>query len=841
MEEDNPPPLSRLEVLRGLRVSTGEGVWATAWATLTGGVFQIGFALQLGATPLVLGLLAGLPAIVGLLQLPASLFGERLPQRRPFIALSAILGRLLWVPIALLMFVLPPHVALPVFLVLLTVSSALLTIVVPAWTSWMSDLVPAGSRGQYFARRSTLAGLVSMLLPLPAAAFLDLAVKRNAFAPRVGFAALFLLSAGAALASFWFLRHQPEPPRTRAEGGEKPGLHTLAAPLADRNFRPFLWFAALMVCGQTLAGQFFTAWQLDKAALNLPYLVVQILGAVAAGAGLLSTPIWGYLNDKYGSRPLLAIASGGVIVAPLLWLLTTPGPRAFWVNIALIVLINLCSGVSWGGVGLAQFNLLLANSPGHARATYVAMFSAATGVLGGVSPVVGGFLMTVLHDFHFAAGPVVFNNYKVLFALTALIRVGCLFLLTRVPSGNEEKSTRYVLEQLKHARRPVTSFLTLRRLSRPNDEETRREAVHDLADLRTPLAVEELAHALDDVSLSVREGAARALGATGDVRAVPALVEKLTDPAAQIGELCAEALGQIGSREATSDLMASAQGPDAGVRVASLRALARLADPFALPVVIAALDPVHATRCEAACAALSAMAPHLSQTEAASALPRLGYLLSQEVDRGMRLAAARALARLAEGGATLPNARFVWDTLSGRMAEEADRSVVAQEAVALQKWGTPAEKNAGDVIAVLLPVLSLPGMSGLAYKQALEAVADTGLVHGAFYPYLGLAPLHFDETLSRLVGDITKRTSGGGKDHPPLAGVLEAFGKGDFSRAVQTLAGVVSLSEKRDSAAVAPFVVLEALASRAQKADTESTRPEEVLLAALLLRDGLTL
>ncbi len=834
------PPLTRLDVLRGLRISTWEGVWATAWTVLTGGAFQIGFALQLGATPFVLGLLAGLPAIVGLLQLPASIYSEKLPSRRRFIAVSSGTGRALWLLIACLPFVLPAAGALWAFLLFLTVSSALLTIVVPAWTSWMSDLVPASSRGQYFARRNTLAGLVTMILPLPAAAFLDLAVKRDLFAPRLAFAVLFVLGVCAAVGSFVMLTKQPEPPRAihqTEDGGDQSkarGLRALLEPLSDTNFRPFLWFAAAMVCGQTLAGQFFTAWQVDKAALNLPYFLVQVLGAVASGASLLSTPIWGYLNDKYGARPLLAIASVGVIVAPLIWLLTVPSPRALWANVALIVLINIFSGVSWGGVGLAQFNLLLANSPDRARSTYVAMFSAATGVLGGLSPVVGGLLMTRLEGLQFALGPIVFNNYKILFLLTALVRVGCVFLLKRVPSGSDGRSTRYVLEQLRNARKPVTSFLTMRRLTRPNDAETRLEAVEDLADLRTPLAVEELAYALNDVSLPVREGAARALGATGDIRAVPYLIEKLNDPAAQIGELCAEALGQIGSRDATPALMAAGSGPDAGVRVAAFKALARIADPNALSVIILALDTLHPTTCEAACSALAALAPQLGPNEAQAALPRLGYLLSQEVDRGMRLASARTLARLAGVGAREADARVVWKTLSGRVESEPDPSVAAQEAVALQAWASASGKTAPVVAAQILPILNRADMHGLAYKQTLEAVADAGLPDGTFYPYLSLAPENYDETLHRMVGEINRRAGSPNGQAVP-ATVLETFGTGDYASALHLLVESVE-STGRDTASATPArTVLFALE---QSKRASSVRPEEVLLAALLLRDS---
>jgi hypothetical protein len=130
--------LSRLDVLRGLRVATWEGIWATVWVTLTTGAFQIGFARYLGANDFTLGLLAGLPAAVGLLQIPASLLVERRgASRKSLVAFPALAGRLCWLLILLIpfLFAAPGAAAVAAFVVVLTVSSALLTTAVPAWTS----------------------------------------------------------------------------------------------------------------------------------------------------------------------------------------------------------------------------------------------------------------------------------------------------------------------------------------------------------------------------------------------------------------------------------------------------------------------------------------------------------------------------------------------------------------------------------------------------------------------------------------------------------------------------------------------------------------------------------
>ena len=826
------PPLNRLDILRGLNISTWEGVWATIHSVLTTGAFQIGFALLLGASPFALGLLAGLPAVVGLLQLPASVLTERRGERRRFVAACSFPGRLSWLLILLIPFVLPRPFQLPAFLVLLTVSSALMTFCVPAWTSWMSDLVPTASRGQYFARRNMVAGIVTMLVPLPAGAFLDQSVKYHRFDARLGFGVLFAVACLAAVGSFVLILRQPEPPSRPRPDAPSP-LQSLAAPLADPNFRRFLLFAGVTVFGQTLAGQFFTAWQVDKKALALPYLTAQVLGAVAAGAGLFSTPLWGYLSDKYGSRPVLSLASGGVIAAPLLWLFTLADPHAFWRNVALIVTINLCSGASWAGVGLAQFNLLLGIAAPQSRATYTAVFSAVTGTIGGISPVIGGLLMVALEPVAFHAGPIAFNNYKILFFVTALIRIGCLFLVGRV-TDTDSRSARYVIEQLVSAK-PMSSYRSLRRLSRPVAEHERIRAVDKLADLRSPLAVEELVTALDDVSPDVRESAAQALGAIRDARALPALIAKLSDPAAGIGELAADALGRIGDPMAAESLAAVVLGPDARVRVAALRALSHLpgaaGQPSVAEAMLRSLNPAHPTACEAACAVLTALGTTLPQDTAHRALPRLLYLLSQEVDRGMRLAAARALETLAPLVADVPD---VFDTLRERLAQETDPAVMAQEADTLESVGRAAGQSTETLLTALLPVLAHSSVRGLAYKQALEAIADVGLAPGTFYPYLGMNEMARDQAFSRLLSEVSRRVKAEAhspaEDKTPSA--LEAYLNGAYDDCVYHLALTAMKTPLPSSASLV-------LASLNHSASTHTVHAEEAVLGVLLLHESL--
>jgi len=63
--------LSEAEREQGLRMVIRDGLATQAMVTLTGGVFLVAFALLLGASNTVIGLLAAIPALAELIQIPS--------------------------------------------------------------------------------------------------------------------------------------------------------------------------------------------------------------------------------------------------------------------------------------------------------------------------------------------------------------------------------------------------------------------------------------------------------------------------------------------------------------------------------------------------------------------------------------------------------------------------------------------------------------------------------------------------------------------------------------------------------------------------------------------------
>jgi hypothetical protein len=69
-------------------------------ATLTSGAFLAAFALQLGAPNLMIGLLAAIPPIAQLIQIPGILLVERIRKRRAIAIITASLSRVFLLLIA---------------------------------------------------------------------------------------------------------------------------------------------------------------------------------------------------------------------------------------------------------------------------------------------------------------------------------------------------------------------------------------------------------------------------------------------------------------------------------------------------------------------------------------------------------------------------------------------------------------------------------------------------------------------------------------------------------------------------------------------------------------------
>ena len=89
---------------RGRRALVRDAAWATTAGSLYGGVILVGFALELGASAFIIGLLAAIPFLAQLAQAAAIPLVERVRQRRKITLVSVTVARTLILGLALIPF-----------------------------------------------------------------------------------------------------------------------------------------------------------------------------------------------------------------------------------------------------------------------------------------------------------------------------------------------------------------------------------------------------------------------------------------------------------------------------------------------------------------------------------------------------------------------------------------------------------------------------------------------------------------------------------------------------------------------------------------------------------------
>ena len=141
------------EVQSGLQALLYDGICAQVMGVFTGGAFLVAFALLLGASNVVIGLLAAIGPLTQILQIPAIFLVDRTGLRKTLVVLNSFVSRLFWLVVAVLPWVVPAEQRVSVLLLCLFLYFGLGTISGCAFNSWMRDFIPERIMGSYFGKR----------------------------------------------------------------------------------------------------------------------------------------------------------------------------------------------------------------------------------------------------------------------------------------------------------------------------------------------------------------------------------------------------------------------------------------------------------------------------------------------------------------------------------------------------------------------------------------------------------------------------------------------------------------------------------------------------------------
>ncbi|MGD8237390.1 MAG: MFS transporter [Armatimonadota bacterium] len=562
------PELARLDILRGMRLWNIRSAFAGVFWSITLGAYRTGYALHLGASDALIGILAGVESWVHTLQMVSPLLIERVRRRKALCILAFGGSYVIWLPIALIPFFVSEAARPWAMIALVGLSSAMLASASPALSSWFTDLVPAQMRGRYVARQHTVIGGVGLVASIAAGRYMDIFPDAGR---QTGFISLFAVAVGFSLVSVGVWSLIPEPPMARGRPVRVGAF--LSLPFRHASFRSLMIFGSALALALMIAGPFFVVYMLKQ--LQIPYAQIAIFSAINTICAMITNPMWGYLSDKFGHKPMLKISAGGICLIPLAWFFVTK--QNYWVTLPII---QVWAGTIGAGLVLSQYNLMLKTAPAESRTVYIGAYSALVSGASAVGAMLGGALADVfsrLAPLTWLGQPV--SNMQCVFLVSSACRVASLGLLARV--GEERETTPgAVLSQIRSGR-PLLTLWGLLRMARSADPTHKAHAAEALGSTRSMLAVDDLIRLLDDTDRDVRRQAAKALGQIGDARAVQPLIEKSRDPLADIVEDAVEALGHVRAPGSLEALLQLLNDERASVRKSAALALATMGAPEA--------------------------------------------------------------------------------------------------------------------------------------------------------------------------------------------------------------------------------------------------------------------
>ena len=385
------------QVERAVKLSYAQAMLGSIYGASVGGMFLIGYALQLGATNVQIGLMSTIPMLFVWVQLLTSSLVERGVSRRLLTVIGALGNVLGWVFVILIPYVArdaPAPVKVMALIVIITVLTVFAYVSGNARGSWVGDLIPASFRGTFFGRLTMYAGIVGTIFALIEGRFLD-----SLEGAGIGvFSVLFGFGIIVGLANTLLFLPQADVPLQQK--ATEPGTFRryIGETFANKALIAVMIYALLWSL-QSIAGPFYNTYMIrsvEEHGLGMPYLGIGIVNAMVTFTMLFFSPFWGRMVDRYGCRPILVLCTFGIAPFPLMWLAIPPG-QAVMVYV-LVAPLNLLGGFLIAGISVALSTLIYKVTPSAGRSVQFAIYSLIVTLAAAPMPFLGGYLTDSLRE-----------------------------------------------------------------------------------------------------------------------------------------------------------------------------------------------------------------------------------------------------------------------------------------------------------------------------------------------------------------------------------------------------------------------------------------------------------
>jgi MFS family permease len=473
--------LSYEETQRGLKRVIIEGMASQTMEALTKGVFIVGFAIQLGASNFVVGLLGAIPFLSNLFQILAVHMVEKYRNRRRIVAISCFIGRSFLLVVAVAPFVEDKRIAIFILTMSVAIRYSVGALAGCAWNSWMRDLVPKVILGKFYSRRLFFTTTISAFVGISAGIFLDWWSHMDVDHPVYAYSVLYFCGFIAGMVSSTIILSIPHPKMQDPEVQiyhKKFTLRYLKEPLENPNFRKLMGFLMSWNFAINLAAPFFTVYMIRVLHYDMLFVVGLTLMGQLINAFTLNA--WGKYSDKYSNKTVLGVCGTLFVTCILGWTLTSIPSNHDYVTVILICL-HIVMGVAMSGVNLTTANIAMKLTPSKKATSFLALNTILSSFAAGTAPLFGGFLADYFEDkilsmdfqWHGTAGELILNTlvlshwdfFFILAFLLGLYSLRRLSLIEEDGSVHEKVVIREIMIDTGRVLRTLSTIDGLRELT----------------------------------------------------------------------------------------------------------------------------------------------------------------------------------------------------------------------------------------------------------------------------------------------------------------------------------------------------------------------------------------
>lgn len=296
-----------------------------------------------------------------------------------------------------------------------------------AYLPWSQEVVPSASRGQFDA----ISNGVSSALILLAMSCASVYLARGSGLDR--FMVIMSLGVGLGLLGVFvaglILGGTPAPAMSLRVYGQ-----ALRDVLFDKRFALFLAGQSLIVAVIAVIQTFIPLYAKQVVGISISRILWIDIGT--AGAVILCSYGWGWVADRFGSKPtaLTAILLMGLV--PIGWI----GVPHVMLSLrqTAVIIIAVLWGLSFSGVLVGVSRLLNVNLVAKdRRIASMSLYYAASGLAGGLGTLFGGWFLNATAHFHFIPGSNSADHYILLWILCLLFIGAGGIIIGRIHPGKE--------------------------------------------------------------------------------------------------------------------------------------------------------------------------------------------------------------------------------------------------------------------------------------------------------------------------------------------------------------------------------------------------------------------